>query len=248
MKLGIAVLATLVVSGSVALAQNVSTTSEHPVLVELFTSEGCSSCPPADVILGKISNMHTPAGTLIVTLSEHVTYWNHDGWTDPFSDEAYTERQKDYDFRLNVNEPYTPQVVVMGQSEVNGSKGPDIVKAVDAAKSTAAILHLASAQVDGKKVNLTFSFEGALPKKGADIYVVIADDTDTTDVKDGENKGKTISHVTVARSLKKIATLKDTDQHSSTVSLPSTMGGHHVVLIAQETGVGKVLAVETKAL
>jgi len=222
---------------------------EHPVLVELFTSEGCSSCPPADEILRKLSDKHTQAGTLIVTLSEHVTYWNHDGWTDPFSDQDFTDRQSAYGERLGVKEVYTPQVVVNGGAQMNGSDGFNILKAVDAARSTAVTVHIASAKADGKKVALTFSVEGDLPKKGADVYAMIADDTDTTDVLRGENKGRTITHVSVARRLAKVATVKDSTARTVSVTVPSEgAGGHHVLLIAQEQGVGKVLAVATQAL
>jgi len=236
------------VSALSAWGQAAEPASEHPVLVELFTSEGCSSCPPADEILTRMHDMHTQAGTLIVTLSEHVTYWNHDGWTDPFSDQTFTDRQSDYGKRLGVSEVYTPQVVVMGQAQVLGSDGYNILKAVDAARSSAVTLHIVSAKVDGKKAVLTFSVDGTLPKKGADIYAVVTDDTDTTHVLRGENKDRTITHVSVARSLTKVATVKDATAHSATVSLPASGGGHHVVLIAQESEVGKVLAVETKGL
>jgi hypothetical protein len=234
----------------VARAQSAATPSEHPVLVELFTSEGCSSCPPADEVLRKMHDMHTAAGTLIVTLSEHVTYWNHDGWVDPFSDEMFTERQKAYEDRLKVAEAYTPQVVVNGVAQVNGSDGYNILKAVDAAKSDAVTMRISSAKVDGKKVVVEFAVEGSLPKKGADVYVVVTDDEASTDVLRGENKGKTITHVSVARGMVKVATVKDASAHTATVSLPGTDAavGHHVVVIAQEGGVGKVLAVETKGL
>ena len=229
-------------------AQGTAAVSEHPVLVELFTSEGCSSCPPADQVLTRMHDMHTQAGTLIVTLSEHVTYWNHDGWTDPFSDQAFTDRQSAYEDRLKVSEAYTPQVVVMGQAQVLGSDGYNILKAVDAARSSAVTLHIVSARVDGKKAQLAFSVDGPLPKKGAEIFAVVTDDTDTTNVLRGENKGRTITHVSVARSLVRVAMVADAAVHSATVSLPASAGGHHVVLIVQETGVGKVLAVETKGL
>ena len=222
---------------------------EHPVLVELFTSEGCSSCPPADEILRKMNDKRTQAGALIVTLSEHVTYWNHDGWTDPFSDQDFTDRQSAYGQRLGVSEVYTPQVVVNGGAQTNGTDGYNILKAVDAARSTAVTVHIVSAKAEGKKVALTFSVAGELPKKGADVYAVVADDTDTTDVLRGENKGRTITHVSVARRLAKVATVKDSAARTVSVTVPSEgAGGHHVVLIAQEQGVGKVLAVATEAL
>ena len=239
----------VVAMAAAGLCRGQAPVQEHPVLVELFTSEGCSSCPPADEILRKMHDMHTQAGTLIVTLSEHVTYWNHDGWTDPFSDQDFTDRQSAYGQRLGVSEVYTPQVVVNGGAQMNGSDGFNILKAVDAARSTAVTVHITSARADGKKVTLTFSVEGELPKKGADVYAVVADDTDTTNVLRGENKGRTITHVSVARQLAKVATVKDSTARTVSVTVPSEgTGGHHVVLIAQEQGVGKVLAVATQAL
>jgi hypothetical protein len=91
------------------------------VIVELFTSEGCSSCPPADAVLRQVNLKETSAGQLIVGISEHVTYWNDLGWRDPFSAPEFTERQNVYASRLSPEGPYTPQMVVNGREQFVGS-------------------------------------------------------------------------------------------------------------------------------
>jgi hypothetical protein len=120
-----ALLIGLLGSGVVAVAQ-----APAAVLVELFTSEGCSSCPPADSLLEQMVGKHAPSGQLVITLSEHVTYWNHDGWVDPFSQELFTERQNAYARRFHLDSPYTPQMVIDGNRQVVGNDGGGILKAI----------------------------------------------------------------------------------------------------------------------
>ena len=100
------------------------------VIVELFTSEGCSSCPPADSLLGRIHLKETTAGQLIVGISEHVTYWDDLGWKDPFSAQVFTDRQSVYASRLSAEGPYTPQMVVDGREQFVGSDSGTLQRAL----------------------------------------------------------------------------------------------------------------------
>jgi hypothetical protein len=221
----------------------------QPVLVELFTSEGCSSCPPADELLRKLDGKRTDAGQLIVALSEHVTYWNEGGWTDPFSNEDFTQRQTHYAERFHLDSPYTPQVVVNGEHQVLGSDGRAILHAVEAEKVAAAdSLHILKVVATPGGVEITYSVTGTLPKGTASVYAVVADDTDTSTVARGENKGRTLTHVAVARSLTRLGGFKVGEAKTVKLRVPKregagAQGGQHVVVFAQVDGEGSVLSV-----
>lgn len=223
--------------------------SPRPVLVELFTSEGCSSCPPADAILREIDGRRLDTGQVIVGLSEHVTYWNHDGWKDPFSQPVFTARQNDYGGRFHLDSVYTPQMVVDGEAQVNGSDGRALLAAIRSAEApSSVVIHIDSATLAGNALSVTFSVAGDVPRHGVDIYAVVADDQDTSNVLRGENKGRTITHVSVARSLVRVASLKAAESKTVTVPLPAASQKRHLVLFAQEPGPGRVLAIATEPL
>jgi hypothetical protein len=223
------------------------------VLVELFTSEGCSSCPPADALLRQIDHTQTSSGQLIVGISEHVTYWNSLGWQDPFSSSIYTDRQNNYGQRFNLDSVYTPQMIVNGSDQFVGSDKAGLLRAIQrqSADHQPVTLNISSVNRSGSNLAVTFSASGAIPTNGTDIIVVIADDTDQSNVQRGENSGRTLIHVAVARSLTRVATLKSAEEKTISVALPASFQPnqpHHLILFAQSPGYGRVLGADSKPI
>lgn len=248
-------LAAMVPAWTASIAPAQAPAANSVVLVELFTSEGCSSCPPADALLRKLDRMRTESGQLVVGISEHVTYWNNLGWADPFSDQAYTDRQNAYGRRFTLDSVYTPQVVVNGEKEVLGSDGAAILKAVASTGKPGPIsLSIGSVvtQADAKTLTVTFAVVGH-SRTSLDIFAVIADDAATSSVSRGENSGRTLKHVSVARSLEKVASLSDTKTLTVSIPNPGIVKGQpetkrHLIVFAQERGLGRVVAIESKEL
>ncbi len=223
------------------------------VLVELFTSEGCSSCPPADALLRQIDGTRTAAGQLIVGVSEHVTYWNGLGWSDPYSSTIYTVRQNAYGSRFRLDSVYTPQMVINGAQQIVGSDRDGLERAIEHESGRPRMpLHILSATVVGGVLNLTFTADGTSSPQGADITAVLADDLDRSSVLHGENSGRTLTHVAVARSLARIATVHGPTEKTVQVPLPASFGsgkgGHHLILFAQAANLGPVLGTDSKPI
>ncbi len=230
-----------------------SALAQRAVLVELFTSEGCSSCPPADALLRQVNGTQTSGGQLIVGISEHVTYWNSLGWSDPFSSSLYTERQHDYGQRFHLEGVYTPQMVINGAEQIVGSDRAGLSRAVqtEEAQRPQMSLRILSMSVAQNTLTVNFSTSGELPAQGADLIAVLADDSDRSSVQRGENSGRTLAHVAVARSISRVARVQAAGERTVQIQIPSSIQatqGHHLILFAQTPGNGRVLGTDTKPL
>ncbi|HTL44361.1 MAG TPA: DUF1223 domain-containing protein [Vicinamibacterales bacterium] len=188
--------------------------ARHVVLAELFTSEGCSSCPPADALLQRLAAASPIEGVEVLALEEHVDYWDTLGWRDPFSSSGFTRRQSDYDARVFRNgDIYTPQVVVDGAFDAIGSDTRSVRDAIArAATRPGADLRVTAAAADGRAhtdvhVDIPASLDH---RKDADIVVAIVEDGLTSHVERGENRGRTLPHASVVRSMKTIGAVKST--------------------------------------
>jgi hypothetical protein len=171
-----------------------------PVLVELFTSEGCSDCPPADRLLEELDTKQPVPGVRAIVLSEHVTYWNHQGWTDPFSLDTIDFRQKEYGDRFNIESIYTPQAVIDGSAQLVGNNAAGVEQAIERAAATPKkSLTIADAHWDSDAVSFTVHGE-ADPK--SKVVAVVAADAQGAKITRGENAGKTLHHVAVVRTIK----------------------------------------------
>jgi hypothetical protein len=190
----------------------------HPVVVELFTAQGCSSCPPADRLLTELGGS---GGGEIIPLAFHVDYWNHDGWTDPFSSADWTRRQVSYAKKLGLQQIYTPQAVVDGSVELIGSRGPELRSAVAAAAAKPAATIALKLEPSESKVLVKADAE--LPedlKSGSWVLMFAVYETGlVTPVKSGENGGKTLQNDYVVRSLKSGDRVKATSSQTATLSL-----------------------------
>ena len=189
-----------------------SDTPRTPVLVELFTSQGCSSCPPADELLIMLDEQQFVGGALVIPLSEHVEYWNGLGWRDPFSAPMFTERQREYGEVLVTGGLYTPQMVVDGQVELVGSQRniarQAIARAAVAPKAEIALALTAGGRGNAVSVEVTISGVARLGAlDDADLWLAVTEAGLATDVPRGENAHRRLRHAAVVRRLEQIATL-----------------------------------------
>jgi hypothetical protein len=171
-----------------------------PVVVELFTSEGCSSCPPADALLMDLATKVSVPGVNVITLSEHVDYWDHDGWRDPFSSATFTARQTAYADRGGEGDIYTPEMIVDGETAFIGSDRAAARNAIIKAASTPKV-PIALGWTSADRPTATIAI-GANPGTArASIVVAITEDGLRSSVLRGENAGRTLTHASVTRRL-----------------------------------------------
>jgi hypothetical protein len=228
-----------------------------PILVELFTSEGCSSCPPADTFLEELDKSQPITGAELIVLSEHVDYWNHDGWRDPFSSSFYSERQNAYAGRFHLDGPYTPEMVVDGSSEFVGSDFRLAERAFNGALKFPKIgIRLSNVAVDATNT-LGFHIEtDALPTSsqshGAEVYAAIVLHHAESDVLRGENAGHHLAHTNVVENLQKVGSLRRGQAFSKDATFKIKPGADRnnlrFIAFIQEPYQGKVLGATVQSI
>ena len=203
--------ALVAVAGSIP-ALRASDPSHVPVLVELFTSEGCSSCPPADALLAQLDRQPI-SGVEVIALSEHVDYWNHLGWMDAFSSPLYSARQQQYASRFKMESVYTPQMVINGRAELLGSDSSKVHSIIEEmAKAPVAVLRIEKTEARGEdgqdamRVRATVESIPAVFKKDSfELILAITENGLSSSVSKGENAGRVLKHTGVVRSMTRIA-------------------------------------------
>jgi hypothetical protein len=233
-----------------------------PVLVELFTSEGCSSCPPADKILAALQAEQPIAGAEVIALSEHVDYWNHLGWKDPYSSAEFSRRQSEYAVHFGApDQVYTPEMVVDGAI---GFVGSDVSAASDAISKAAAIAKAkvtvaisdAAAPAASKSIPLDIKVEGlsaVSAKSNAKVILAIAESGLRSSVSKGENAGHELTHVSVVRKFIQLGQLdarsKDSFERNVALDIADSWNRSQLraVVFVQDQKTGRILGVgETK--
>jgi hypothetical protein len=200
-----------------------------------------------------VNGTRSRGGDWVVGISEHVTYWNNLGWADPFSSPVYTERQNAYSQHFHLEGVYTPQMVVNGAEQIVGSDRAAFARAVQAEEQQPSrlMLHILAVNQAGGTLTVQLSTSGELPSQGADLMVALVDDSDRSSVLRGENQGETLAHVSVARSLERVAKLHAVGEQTVQVAIPSSFQAaekHHLILFAQTPGNGRVLGADSKPL
>jgi hypothetical protein len=230
-------------------AATASSVTLAPVLIELFTSEGCSSCPPVDVLLKKLDAAQPIPGAQLIVLSEHVTYWDHDGWKDPNSLAALTERQNSYENALGEKTPYTPQLIVDGAYQVHAGDPKQLEQTLQKAAATPKVpVRIGDVTVDaGNPTLLRTRIETGSnsEKQNADVYVAVALDHVESQVLRGENGGRHLVHVAVVQEFTRVGKVSRAKSFAQDVQLKLKPGTDpknvRLVVLIQESGPGKIL-------
>jgi hypothetical protein len=222
-----------------------------PVVVELFTSEGCSSCPPADALLARMDETQPVEGAEVIALAQHVDYWNYLGWSDPFSSHEFSERQGEYARAFGQDGVYTPQMVVDGRAQFAGGNSDRAFDAIaQAAREPKAevLLSRADAGQDGGGVRVSVRVEKPpKPSDGdaAEVLLAITEGGLSSDVARGENSGRKLTHAGVVRRLTKLGEL-GAGAFATNADVEVDKGWRRenlrAVVFAQERGTRRVLA------
>lgn len=236
------VLILALVAGTNVFGQNKATKKGFAVL-ELFTSEGCSSCPPADELMGKIQKEHMDSEVYV--LSYHVDYWDKQGWKDVFSDADYTKRQYEY-LKWLGSSVYTPQLIINGKVGLIGSEETAVRNATKKALSMAATADVTLKAVQsGNKITVSHSVNGA--SKNSRLLLAIVQKTAQSSVKRGENANRILSHFQIVHHLHSTA-LAGNEKGTTTLTLPKgfTTKGFEIIGFVQDSSSGAILGA-TKA-
>ena len=230
-------------------AQSDNHNGQVPVLLELFTSEGCSDCPPADRLLEALDRTQSVAGAEVIVLSEHVDYWNRLGWKDLFSSPQFSARQSAYATQFHLDSVYTPQLVVDGRLQFVGSDGHEAKAAIEKEsheqKRAIAISNVVRA---GNRVMAHIAVPAAQMQSGRRapvLYVALADNKAESQVARGENAGRALPHVAVVRYLAQVDTIRGDNPVDKQVALSVQPGvgtnGLRVVAFLQDPGSGHII-------
>ena len=211
-------------SCAVAEGDTMKSASTGPVILELFTSQGCSSCPPADKLLGKLAAEGQVGGKQLVGLSFHVDYWNDLGWKDPYSSPQWTNRQHQYASALGDTRVYTPELVVGGAAGMVGSNLSSVSSAIAKAERPALLAATSAWSKDSVEVTAT-------APAGADVFVAVYETARANKVPRGENSGTLSAHKNVVRRFERVATAGQTG--TVKISLETAWSDVGAVVFAQ---------------
>lgn len=210
------------------------------VVLELFTSQGCSSCPPADKALQDITRQAARSGQAVYGLSFHVDYWNRLGWQDPFSTKEYTNRQRQYNRSLKT-QTYTPQLIINGKQAVIGGQRNRIEQAIQAIQTqpVAAFVGVdGTVSQDANQVTVTYTLSSAGPYR---VHVALVQKEARTPVKNGENGGRTLVNTNVVRQFRTLDGVNPTGRVS--LPLPTDLPSSEMATLVyvQRTDTGQIV-------
>ena len=203
--------------------------AEGPVVVELFTSQGCSSCPPADKVFSKIVDRDD-----VIAIALHVDYWDYLGWKDEFADPSFTQRQRAYARAARSRTVYTPQMIVGGVDHIVGTRSMELADLVQKHKSAPNPVSV-TLQRDGDRVRIAASGDVG---KGAVVHILTYTPKATVDIRRGENAGRTLDYHNTVNKIVEIAKWNGASDYRAAVQMPNDAP---VVVLVQQTGAGPIL-------
>jgi hypothetical protein len=236
-------LSVIILVGSVLLINSRSASpivAQSVAVVELFTSQGCSSCPAADKLLSEIALQAETQNEPILVLSFHVSYWNHLGWKDPYSSEAFTERQRHYSEVLQTDNIYTPQMIVNGTEEFVGSDRTRITSAITRALATPAAYAITIDQLNKQGNTLSLAYTLNESPKDELLYAALVINHAENQVPRGENAGKLLKHDNVVMTLDSFP-LGKTGQLKLSIPASTNPSGYELILFIQERNSLKIV-------